>query len=449
MQTPLVQYGDGQATASAAVLSFMQFVLRSGLLDEKKLQAALRTLPTDQLGDAEALAEHLVKTGQLTRFQARKLLGGATVGLVLGPFQVLAPIGKGGMGTVYLARDSRTQQLLALKVLPPKRAQEKDRLLTRFKREMEISLLVSHPHLTRTFEVGVHQGVYYIAMEFIPGRNLRRLVSDEGPLTVPRAARLFTEVALGLEHAHEQGLIHRDLKPSNIIITPHDRAKILDLGLALVQDEIPSDRAVVGGQGFVVGTMDYLAPEQAVDSSRVDVRSDIYSLGCTLYHALTGQPPFPGGNTMEKIHRHLNSEPTALAQLNPTVPVAFSQLVQRMMAKRPEKRPASAAALREQLQAWAPRVQKLFSDQKDESLRQQAAAALTAAEVAPDLVREPIIVVSPSESAKVGAPLVFQTLFRAAPFARTLWADHLVLLGIGALGLLGLATIFLMFLLAR
>src|SRR5207249_9591605 len=194
---------------------------------------------------------------------------------------------------------------------------------------------VAHPHLAWAYEVGVCQGVYYIAMEYIPGQSLYRLVSDNGALEVPRAARLFAEVASALEHAHTQGLIHRDLKPSNIIITPHDHAKVLDLGLAIVQGEVSADREVIGGRGYVVGTMDYIAPEQAENAAKVDPRSDIYSLGCTLYFALTGQPPFPGGTPLEKIQRHRGEDPVPVPQLNASVPTAFIGLLRKKRAKEP------------------------------------------------------------------------------------------------------------------
>jgi serine/threonine protein kinase len=314
----------------------------------------LQPVPADRLADAQHVADHLVKIGKLSRFQATKLLQGATLGLVLGPYHVLSPIGKGGMGSVFLARDTRSQTLVAVKVLPPKRAKEEERLLVRFRREMEICRKVSHPHITRTFEAGVHEGVNYIAMEFIPGRNLYKLVTEDGPLAVPRAARLFQEISLGLEHAHGQGLIHRDMKPSNVMVTTDDHAKVLDLGLALIQGEIGADRTVVGGQGYVVGTLDYLAPEQADDALAVDPRCDIYSLGCTLYFALTKSPPFPGGNALQKLLRHRCDEPAPLAQLNPTVPPEFVAVVKKMMAKQREERYASAAECRAALAPWAP-----------------------------------------------------------------------------------------------
>jgi eukaryotic-like serine/threonine-protein kinase len=338
-----------------SVEEFLKTVVRSGLIDREQLLDALRGFPTEQRNDALAMAEHLVRIGKLSRFQARKLLQGVSKGLILGSFQILSLIGKGGMGRVYLARDSRTNQLMALKVLPPKLAREKERLLMRFQREMELSKKVNHPHVCRTFETDLYRGVHYLAMEFIPGQTLTRLINTEGPMEVPRLARLLAEVASGLEHAHQQGLVHRDLKPGNIMITPHDHAKLLDLGLALMAGE-KADPSVTGGQGYVVGTMDYIAPEQTTDAAGVDGRADIYSLGCTSYFALTGRPPFPGGTSIEKIHRHRKEEPESLLKLRPTMPPAFAALIHRMLAKDPRHRFTSARAAEEKLWMWAEAV---------------------------------------------------------------------------------------------
>ncbi len=267
---------------------FLRAILRSGIIDRPTLQAALGKVPVEMRRDPEALAEELIHQGKLTRFQAGKLLRGMSVGLILGPYQVLAPLGRGGMGTVYLARDARSQMLVALKVLPPKRAREEERLLARFRREMDMCQRVSHPHLAWAYEVGVCQGVYYIALEYIPGKSLFRLVSEEGPLSVPRAARLFGEVCSALDHAHNQGLIHRDYEA----LEHHDYAARSGQGarprLGAGSGEAPADREVVGGQGYVVGTMDYIAPEQAENAALVGTSCDIYSLGCSLYFASDG-----------------------------------------------------------------------------------------------------------------------------------------------------------------
>jgi serine/threonine protein kinase len=334
------------------VEDFLKTVARSKLIEPEQLQELVRNLPPEQTGDSQSLADHLVRIGKLSRFQASKLLQGVAKGLILGSFQVLALIGKGAMGKVYLARDSRDGQLVALKVLPPRRARAKERLVARFQREMELSRLVAHPNLCRTFEVGQFHGIHYIAMEFIPGKTLTKVVNEQGPLPLSRAARLMAEVASGLEHAHRQGLIHRDLKPSNIMVTPHDHAKLLDLGLALLQGEDVEDPSVIGGQGYIVGTMDYIAPEQTTDAAGVTARADIYALGCTLYFVLTGQPPFPGGTHKEKIRRHRKDRPEPLSNLQPLLPPAFVGMVEKMMAKDPRQRYPSARAVEESLWLW-------------------------------------------------------------------------------------------------
>ena len=398
MHKPRTTSGIEQPTS---VEEFLRTILRSGVLTREQLQESLRDLALGRRQDPEAVADHLVAKAVLSRFQADKLLRGMAVGLVCGPFHVLAPLGKGGMGTVYLARDSRSGLLVALKVLPPKRAREEERLLARFRREMDMCRRVAHPHIAWTCDVGVCQGVYYIALEYIPGKNLYRLVTEEGSLAVPRTARLFAEVASALDHAHNQGLIHRDLKPSNIMITPHDHAKLLDLGLALVQGEAPAEREVVGGQGYVVGTMDYIAPEQADNAARVDLRSDIYSLGCTLYFALTGQPPFPGGTPLEKIQRHRSEEPTPVPQLNPNVPPAFIGLLRKMMAKNPDQRLATAAEVEEQLRRWAAADAPRPLDRQGDREYQEAVAALEHEAAPPDVLAEEIPVGIPVKSKAV------------------------------------------------
>jgi serine/threonine protein kinase len=257
------------------------------------------------------------------------------------------------------------------------------RARARFLREVELNRHLSHPHLAQAYDAGHLQGIEYLAMEYIPGRSLHRLVNQEGPLPVSRAARLFLEVASALYYAHTRGLIHRDLKPSNIMVTPHDHAKLLDLGLALVQGEV-ADRDVVGGQGYIVGTMDYISPEQAVNPIAIDIRGDIYSLGCALYFALTGRPPFPGGTRKEKIQRHRHETPTPLEDLRPTLPPAFAALIQQMLSKDPNARPPTAMAVVEALRPWAEGEVVQPLDQPDDPSYTEAIAALHAKEVGTD-----------------------------------------------------------------
>jgi eukaryotic-like serine/threonine-protein kinase len=342
---------------------FIKMLSRSGLIGRDELRALLAAVPAHIRHNTQKLADHLVDKQTLTHFQAAKLLQGTWHGLTLGPFQVLAPLGRGGMGTVYLARNVNAgvaaspgdmPSLVALKVLPPKRAREEERTLARFLREMDMCRRVGHPHLTTTFEAGDIQGIYYIAMEYIRGTSLTQVVKTGGPLPTERAARYFSEVAAGLAHAHAKGLIHRDLKPSNLMVTPNGHAKVLDLGLAMVIDEeLPQDKMIVGGQGYVVGTMDYIAPEQVDDPTQVDARADLYALGCSLYFALTGQPPYPGGTSLEKMKRHRNEYAAPVSDLNPTVPAEFARIVAKLMEKRPARRYQSADQVRDALLPWA------------------------------------------------------------------------------------------------
>jgi serine/threonine protein kinase len=340
---------DARPTAE----QFLRNVLRSRLLLRDELQASLKGVPRESRDDAQALADHLLRAGKLTRFQASKLLKGVSGGLIFGPFRILTPIGRGGMGTVFLVRDQRSDHLAALKVLPPRLARTEERMVARFRREMDLSRKVSHPHLAWTYDVGEYCGVFYIAMEYIPGHNLSRLVNLEGPMHWKRAARIGAEIATALDHAHGEGVIHRDLKPSNVMITPNDHAKVLDLGLAMTHGEVVEDAMVVGGQGYIVGSMDYIAPEQTLDAAGVDGRCDLYSLGCTLYYALTGRPPFPGGTSREKIHKHRTAKPTPIAELAPDLPPGLVDLIERLMSKDPAGRPATAAAAAQELRGWA------------------------------------------------------------------------------------------------
>ncbi len=329
---------------------FRRSVLRSLLLTNDEIDAITRALPASERNDPSAIAEHLVRSGKLTRFQATKLLEGRSKGLVFGDFQILSPIGKGSYGTVYLARDTRNGQLVALKIVVVSRVE--GRVRTRFRREMVMGRMVEHPFLARAYESGNLHGADFIAMEYIPGQTLSKQVQADGPLSLARAARIFREIALALEHVHARGLIHRDIKPSNIMITPHDHAKVLDLGLGMLKGEV-GDPSVVGGVGYIVGTMDYIAPEQTTDPTKIDVRADLYSLGCTLYFALSGNPPYPGGSRRDKIKRQRTVEATPLKLLRPELPSGFLAIVNKLMEKDPEDRYPNATAVVEALKPWS------------------------------------------------------------------------------------------------
>ena len=272
---------------------FTANVAKSGLVPSEVVtyvQSQLDPVPADDA--ALRLARQLIGGGWLTAYQARKLLSGATRGFFLGGYRLLRQLGEGGMGKVYLAVGDDRQNV-AIKVLPPRKALEEGNALRRFHREMDLSQRCSHPNLARTLSVGNDGDVHFMVMEYIPGKSLYQLVKSErdGPLRVTDAARLFLKLVDGLEAAHKAGLVHRDIKPSNIMITPDGDVKLLDMGLArALDDETGLTRA-----NTVLGTLDYASPEQLRDAAKADMRSDLYSVGCTLYFALAGQAPFRGG----------------------------------------------------------------------------------------------------------------------------------------------------------
>jgi eukaryotic-like serine/threonine-protein kinase len=311
------------------------------------IRAQLAPAPADDA--ALRLARQLIGGGWLTTYQAKKLLAGATRGFFLGGYRLLRLLGEGGMGKVYLAVGNDRQNV-AIKVLPPRKVLEEANVLPRFRREMELSQRCFHPNLARTLSVGNDGDVYYMVMEYIPGKSLYDLVKNEraGPLRVPDAARLFLKLVDGLEAAHRSGLIHRDIKPSNIMITPDGDVKLLDMGLArALNDETGLTRA-----NTVLGTLDYASPEQLRDASKADVRSDLYSVGCTLYFTLAGRAPFEGGDMINKIFRQRMEDPDPLETQARGVPASFAAIVRKLMSKKPEERHQSCAELRGDLARW-------------------------------------------------------------------------------------------------
>ncbi len=258
---------------------FVADIAKSGLIPPNELDRYLAGFSADPEADAPArFARLLIQTQKLTPYQALLLAGDAR-GFFLGGYRVLRSLGEGGMGKVFLAVREGTQLKVAIKVLPPKKALEEEQALRRFRREIELSQRVKHPNLARTFDFGEEDGVHFMVLEYVPGESLYHVVKGEkgGPLRVNDAARFFLKVAGGLEAAHAAGLIHRDIKPSNIMITPDGDARILDLGLARATGE----ETTLTQPNVVVGTLDYASPEQLVNATAVDRRSDLYSLGCT------------------------------------------------------------------------------------------------------------------------------------------------------------------------
>jgi hypothetical protein len=263
------------------------------------------------------------------------LFNGILRGRKLAHFELIEPIGVGGMAAVLRARDTQLDRFVALKILPPEMASDPE-IVARFRQEARAAARLDHETIARVFYCGEDQNLHFIAFEFVEGENLRALIDRRGPLPVPEALHYMLQVATGLAHAASRGVVHRDIKPSNIIISPNGRAKLVDMGLA--RNLGPHSDDGLTQSGVTLGTFDYISPEQALEPRDADVRSDLYSLGCTFYHALTGQAPVPEGTAARKLHHHQHVPPIDPRQLNPDIPDEVAAILGRLMAKDPRQR---------------------------------------------------------------------------------------------------------------
>jgi serine/threonine protein kinase len=325
-------------------------VLASRLVNADQLTACLKSL--DDATDDRQLMEGLVSRGLLTRWQAGLIQEGRTQGFILEHYRILEPLGAGGMGQIFRAMDTKSGWQVAVKVLPKKAATQDN--IRRFRREGEAAIKVQHPHLVRTYRLGQQGDTYFLVMELVAGMDLAKHITKIGRLTPELTARIGYEVSLALEHARLQGIIHRDVKPSNILLTLQHRVKLTDLGLAKFFGAADESTTDLTRSGAVLGTIDYMAPEQAEDAKRADTRSDIYSLGCTLYKCLTGRAPFEEGTHVQKILAHRDTDPEPITLWNPDVPIELAQaIVRKMMAKSRADRFQTPAEVAGFLQEWA------------------------------------------------------------------------------------------------
>lgn len=332
-----------ESPPAALVNSLTEFsaVLRKhGLVEEKDV-------PSVAGGDARALARELVQKGQLTPYQVNQVFLGRAADLVLGPYVLLERLGEGGAGQVFKARHGRMQRVVAIKVIRKDLLSDPE-ILRRFSREVQAVSRLDHPNIVHAFDADTAGSVHFLAMEFVHGTDLEQLVRRSGPLPVAHAVAYIRQAAAGLQCVHEHGLVHRDIKPANLLVSGGDeeniathQVKILDLGLARLRSRSSDgdNTSVVTPVGAVmIGTPNYLAPEQAVDFHGADIRADIYALGCTSYFMLTGQPPFAGGTLAEKLLRHQQAEAPDLRLRRTDVPAALIEMIDRMMAKQPAER---------------------------------------------------------------------------------------------------------------
>jgi serine/threonine protein kinase len=315
---------------------FVDSIAGLALLTEDRMRELRETI-ANEFPDPSRLGAELRRRGWLTPFQLDRLMRGEGRELVLGAYQLLEPIGVGGMGRVFKGRHTIMDRIVAIKVIHPRMLGEPESI-RRFRHEIVAAAKLNHPNIITTHDAQEVDGQVFLVMEFCNGADLAKLVSENGPLPIGEACDYVRQAALGLDHIHENGLIHRDIKPQNLLLTG-TTIKILDLGLARLRPigEAGSYSSLTG-EGIVLGTPDYLAPEQAEDARRADIRSDIYSLGSTLYYLIADQVPFPGGAVLEKVLRQRVEDPVPLQRLRPDVLRPVQSIVQKMMAKSPNDR---------------------------------------------------------------------------------------------------------------
>lgn len=330
---------------------FERALSASGLVDG----AALGSL-VGQLRDATATAGHefdarlarlLIERGVLNEWQVEQLRIGRTK-FTLGPYLIVDSIGKGGMGHVFKGQHELLGRTEAIKVLPQRKSTPHS--IANFRHEIRAQAELDHPNLVRVSYAGQDGDTYYLVTEYVPGVDLRRLVRRMGALPADQAASIVVQAADALEYAHRRGLVHRDIKPGNLLIRPDGAVKVTDLGLAWRLED--SEGEAPGGGGKIVGTCDYIPPENIDAPDRIIPVSDIYSLGCTLYYAVTGKVPFPGGNAKEKLRRHQEDAPIAPTAFNPQLNAEFVRIIRQMMHKDHHQRTPSAAVAASELKEF-------------------------------------------------------------------------------------------------
>ncbi len=321
-------------------------IIKTGLLTKQQAIDVISGLPAAQ-NSQQDFAKALIRSNQLTKFQATAVYQGKAQSLVFGEYVVLDKIGAGGMGVVFHAQHRRMKRDVAIKVLPDGALDDED-AVNRFYREVQAAAKLLHPNIVAAFDAGQHGKSHFLAMEFVDGKDLSAIVKENGPLPVATAIDMTIQAARGLEYAHGEGLVHRDIKPANLLVDKKGTVKILDMGLARLTDAVQGDDGLTKS-GQIMGTVDYMAPEQAANTRTADARADIYSLGCTLYRLLTDSPVFSGDTIMNKMMAHMQTPPPGLRAMRADVPEQLDAVYQRMLAKQPDQRQQSMTEVIQQL----------------------------------------------------------------------------------------------------
>jgi serine/threonine-protein kinase len=337
---------------------FAQALVAAGVMSATQVKRLWDELPQAQRsGDPRTFSDVLVRDGLLTEYQAAQALDGRAASLVMGEYLILDRLGAGGMGQVFKAQHRRMERLVALKLIAPI-ALKDQAAVRRFRREVKAAAKLLHPNIVTAFDAGESAGVKFLVMELVDGCDLSTLVKQHGPLPVKQAVSCTMQAACALAHAHAKGIVHRDIKPANLLLDSEGTVKVLDMGLARL-DQTSDDGSDDGltGTGNIMGTVDYMAPEQALDTRRADARADIYSLGCTLYYLLTGKKMYEAETAMKKLMAHQQQPIPPLVAARDEVPAALDEVFRKMVTKRPDDRYQSADELLAALRAVAPQAE--------------------------------------------------------------------------------------------
>jgi serine/threonine protein kinase len=339
----------------ASVGDFLDLVRKSGLVPNESLESILNQLNSTESG-IDHLASTLVQAGLLTKFQAKQVkLGRYKKFTIAGKYRLLELLGVGGMGAVYLCEHSLMRRLVAVKVLPVDKLASDPTALQRFHREAQAVASLDHPNIVRAFDIDKYETLHFLVMEYVDGSSLQEIIArytvKKRCFDPVRAAHYIAQAAAGLQHAGELGLIHRDIKPGNLLLDRNGTIKLLDMGLARFFDHRHDGLTEKFDDKCILGTADYLAPEQATNAP-IDIRADIYGLGGTLYFMLTGSSPFPDGSIAQKLLAHQRQDPKPIQAFRADVPPELISVVSRMMAKNPDERYQTPNEVIEALAPW-------------------------------------------------------------------------------------------------
>jgi serine/threonine-protein kinase len=346
-----METSDQMTPSEAVPADLLGVIRRSGVLGDRQFEEIDNKVRAGEYPtEAQALAECLVAERVLTEFQASRLLRNKAHGLVVGRYVILDRLGEGNRGRVFKAQHRLMGRLAAIKVIAPQIASRASSI-ARFYREMRLIGRLDHPNVVRAFDADQAGELLYIVMEYVAGQSLDEVLKDRGPPPAAEVVDYMAQAALGLAHAHERGIVHRDIKPSNLLLGEGGRLKILDLGLSALM-EADSEASFATAAGRIVGTVHYMSPEQSI-AQAADGRSDLYSLGCTMYQLLSGRLPFPGETVAECLAMRLKGEPTPITESRPDLSPGLVGALEKLMARRPADRFQSAAEAAEALRALA------------------------------------------------------------------------------------------------